>query len=197
MGIKGQVLNGVDITSALVKFRNNSIKAAEDNNGLNPLRILSLSHVFLVDKLDPKNCITSYLEEKESKALSDWSHCLPYNIPRASNDVVLYCKSIADGDEVEDFKIGDGNALSDMIKDLADQAINDKAKINQRSETSFMDKHLMPVIRRVLLNNAAEEMIYSMVDGADSNGKKHDFMLGFSKKRQEIYVKNVLMFDLK
>lgn len=66
------------------------------------------------------------------------------------------------GDEVEDFKIGDGNALSDMIKDLADQAINDKAKINQRSETSFMDKHLMPVIRRVLLNNAAEEMIYSM-----------------------------------
>ncbi|CAO3700720.1 unnamed protein product [Rhizopus microsporus] len=39
------VLNGVDITSALVKFRNSSIKAAEDINGLNPLRVLSLSHV--------------------------------------------------------------------------------------------------------------------------------------------------------
>ncbi|ORE21944.1 hypothetical protein BCV71DRAFT_241350 [Rhizopus microsporus] len=176
------VLNGVDITSALVKFRNSSIKAAEDINGLNPLRVLSLSHVFLVNKLDPKNCISSYLEEKESKALSDWSHSLCYNIPRASNDAVLYCKSIADGDEAKDFKIEDDSVLSAMIKDLADQLINNKVKVNQSSEMSFMDKYLIPAIRRVLLNNAAEE-----VDGANSNGKKPDFMLGFSKKRQDVY----------
>ncbi|RCH99849.1 hypothetical protein CU097_015641, partial [Rhizopus azygosporus] len=144
-------------------------------------RTSSLSHVFLVNKLDPKNCISSYLEEKESKALSDWSHSLCYNIPRASNDAVLYCKSIADGDEAKDFKIEDDSVLSAMIKDLADQLINNKVKVNQSSEMSFMDKYLIPAIRRVLLNNAAEEVIYSI------NGKKPDFMLGFSKKRQDVY----------
>lgn len=66
------------------------------------------------------------------------------------------------GDEAKDFKIEDDSVLSAMIKDLADQLINNKVKVNQSSEMSFMDKYLIPAIRRVLLNNAAEEVIYSM-----------------------------------
>ncbi|ORE01295.1 hypothetical protein BCV72DRAFT_339521 [Rhizopus microsporus var. microsporus] len=181
------ILNGIDITAALIKFRNNSIKAAEKKNDLNSLRILSLSHVFLVNKLEPKNCVTSYLEDKEAKELSNWSHSLIYDIPRASSDAVLYCKAIADGNEVEGYKCEDSNTLSESIKDLAEQLINNKAKINQASEASFMDKHLMPEIRRVLLNNASDDIVYAMIDGMDTNKKKPDFMLGFSKKRKDIY----------
>jgi hypothetical protein len=97
-----------------------------------------------------------------------------------------------------------------MIKDLVTQTVSDKVSISQSSEATFTDKYLMPSIRRVLLSNTGDDVIYAMwvytriyllficilndcviiinrIDKLDINNKKPDFMLGAKNNNKEFF----------
>ncbi|OAD00026.1 hypothetical protein MUCCIDRAFT_156953 [Mucor lusitanicus CBS 277.49] len=67
------------------------------------------------------------------------------------------------------------------------QLKQNRASIVQSSEVTFAEKYLMPIIRRVLLENTKQEMIYAMIDKPIKSGKKPDFMIGTEVKKNELY----------
>lgn len=91
------LVDKVDITSALKKFRKTSVKEAEKGKGLNNLRILSLSHIFSINKVNKDKCVAEYSREDEKKALKKLAKANEPQIPSSPSQAILYCKDIVDG----------------------------------------------------------------------------------------------------
>lgn len=49
-----------------------------------------------------------------------------------------------------------------IIKDVVMQLKQNRASIAESSEATFAERYFMPIIRRVLLKNTQEEVIYAM-----------------------------------
>lgn len=56
----------------------------------------------------------------------------------------------------------DDAATMDIIKGVVMQLKQNRASIAKSSEATFAEKYLMPIIRRVLLKNTQEKIIYAM-----------------------------------
>ncbi|EIE76288.1 hypothetical protein RO3G_00992 [Rhizopus delemar RA 99-880] len=69
--------------------------------------------------------------------------------------------------------------MMSMVKGLARHESQFRACIADVSEASFTEKHMMPAIRRVLLQDESKDIVYAMIDKPDQNGKKPDFRIGF------------------
>ncbi|OAD00025.1 hypothetical protein MUCCIDRAFT_156952 [Mucor lusitanicus CBS 277.49] len=67
------------------------------------------------------------------------------------------------------------------------QLKQNRASIVESSEATFAEKYLMPIFRRVLLENTKQEIIYAMIDKPIKSGKKPDFMIGTEVKKNELY----------
>ncbi|KAG1054755.1 hypothetical protein G6F46_006305 [Rhizopus delemar] len=74
-----------------------------------------------------------------------------------------------------------------MVKGLARHESQFRACIADVSEASFTEKHMMPAIRRVLLQDESKDIVYAMIDKPDQNGKKPDFRIGTKVKSKELY----------
>jgi patatin-like phospholipase/acyl hydrolase len=93
-----------------------------------------------------------------------------------------------------------------MIKDLVKHEIQYRISIPSTSEATFSEKFIMPALRRVLLQDTTDDLIYRVlvsqiylftstltliyfilltrIDKNDHNGKKPDFMIGSKLKKR-------------
>ncbi|KAI8377246.1 hypothetical protein BD560DRAFT_348756 [Blakeslea trispora] len=185
------MLGDVNITKMLKKFRNLSISEADKTGSINSLRVLqvALSHVFPINEFDADLCITKYFGEKEADALKEVAAGFKPKIGRAPAKALILCKKIADGEDEEDEEDEEGDEancqMMHAIKDLALGEKNCRALAAQNSEATFIDKHLTPVIKRVLLDGSLRGHTYAIADKAVEGGLKPDFMIGVLKKKKK------------
>ncbi|KAG0820448.1 hypothetical protein G6F16_012642 [Rhizopus arrhizus] len=114
-------------------------------------------------------------------------------IIRAPAKAVVYCKNKADegGDDSEEeekeVEEEGKEAMMSMVKDLVRHEKQNRATISNSSEATFTEKYLASAIRRVLLKDASQDLLYAMMDKPEKNGKKPDFMFGTKIKKREVY----------
>ncbi|KAI8063357.1 uncharacterized protein B0P05DRAFT_623423 [Gilbertella persicaria] len=77
--------------------------------------------------------------------------------------------------------------MMSMVKDLAEYESRFRACIAYNSEASFTEKHIMPAIRRLLLQDETDDLCYAIIDKPNENGKKPGFMIGTKVKGKERY----------
>ncbi|KAI8077281.1 uncharacterized protein B0P05DRAFT_597268 [Gilbertella persicaria] len=187
-------VENINVTEVLKRFRKQSIAEADKNNDINCLRILSLSHIFLINKFDSKKCITKYFDSDTRNILKSLSGGMKPKIIRAPAKAVIYCKKEADEEENDDDDSGEEEkedeekeVMLSMVKDLVKNMKEYRASAANNSEASFTDKYLTPVIQRVLLKNASEELYYALIDKPCKNKKKPDSMFGTRVRNKEIF----------
>ncbi|OAD72952.1 hypothetical protein PHYBLDRAFT_146268 [Phycomyces blakesleeanus NRRL 1555(-)] len=128
-----------NITEALKRFRKQSIAKVHKNNDISSLKIISLSHIFPINKFDVGKCVNKYFDNKTRKAL---------------NSAVVYCKDKADEEEKM--------AMMRAIKVTVKEKKQSRASIADNSEATFIGKYLMPVIRTVLLKKSGKNIHYAI-----------------------------------
>ncbi|KAI8082267.1 hypothetical protein BDF21DRAFT_361307, partial [Thamnidium elegans] len=170
------IVDGIDITDALNRFRKHSIKEAEKTNSVNGLRVLSLSHIFPINKFTSSKSVAEYFKEETRQALFLLAGKLRPSLPIASVDAIVHCKNLVDEIEEKNDKM-ENDLMTIMVKDLASYVCKHNVSIPMSSEASFSEKYIMPAVRRILLENADKNIVYSLVD-------KPDFMIGAKKKRK-------------
>lgn len=177
--------NEINITAALKKFRDRNVKEAKKMKYLSNLRILSLSFIFPLNKVEYEKSITSHMKEKVAESLWSLASKEVVIFPEISKEAIIYCfnemNNIEQKYEPEDQL---GKYVKQLVLECRDQR---NAAINMNSEASFMNKFLMPILDCILINNGYENSIYSMIDGYDGDGKKPDFMFGVKDRKKEIY----------
>ncbi|KAG1515116.1 hypothetical protein G6F52_009758 [Rhizopus delemar] len=189
------IVENINITKVFKRFRKQSIAEVEKDNDINCLRILSLSHIFPLNKFDVEKCVTRYFDSNTRKALKSIACSTKPKVDRAPAKAVVYCKDKADeGDNDDDNdnddseEEGEGQeAMMGMIKDLVRYEKQHRACISNSSEATFTEKYLASAIRRVLLKDVSEDLSYAMMDKPEKNGKKPDFMFGTKIKKREVY----------
>ncbi|KAG1148160.1 hypothetical protein G6F37_001482 [Rhizopus arrhizus] len=93
---KSQLLiQEINVTEYLLKYRQRNIKLATLNNNLSDLQQLSLSYVFPANKFDEGKCAFKHLQEEERQRILDNLYA-GLIINRATSNAVLYCKDVAD-----------------------------------------------------------------------------------------------------
>ncbi|RCI02561.1 hypothetical protein CU098_011934, partial [Rhizopus stolonifer] len=154
----------------------------------------SLSHIFPINKFDSKKCITKYFDSDTRNILKSLSGGMKPKIIRAPAKAVIYCKKEADEEENDDDDSGEEEkedeekeVMLSMVKDLVKNMKEYRASAANNSEASFTDKYLTPVIQRVLLKNASEELYYALIDKPCKNKKKPDSMFGTRVRNKEIF----------
>ncbi|EIE86859.1 hypothetical protein RO3G_11570 [Rhizopus delemar RA 99-880] len=158
------IMDSVNVSSILDRFRRKSILAAENNKNINRMRVLSLSFVFPVDKSDKNKCISSYLDEEIGIVLLKEAY-KGIQLPKVSGDAVLYCKALIDDEDAQlSFTIS--SDLDDIVVKIAQSFTAGSAMPNNKSEASFIMK----------------------IDVAEKNQKKKpDFKLGIMDRKREVY----------
>ncbi|KAG0931592.1 hypothetical protein G6F57_009323 [Rhizopus arrhizus] len=186
---KQLIIDDLNITNFLQRFRRRNINLAESSNNLNSIGILSLSYIFPVDKFDNNRCTTEYIKNIKTPLYS-----LGYtnnNINKASNDAIIYCKSLVDAMDdnmdIESIVFSPTNKVDKCIKSMCLGLLLRRAHAKDNTEATFTDKYLMPYINEVLLNNCDEGIVYSMIDGVEGNKKKPDFMLGIKNRKRTMF----------
>ncbi|CEG84941.1 hypothetical protein RMATCC62417_18682 [Rhizopus microsporus] len=89
------IINNVNITTKLLKIRLKSIKYAEAENNINTMRVLSLSHVFPINRYDKGFCVTTYMKNDSKELLQ-----LAYSnvvMQKASSKALTYVHSLLHG----------------------------------------------------------------------------------------------------
>ncbi|PHZ08590.1 uncharacterized protein RHIMIDRAFT_268986, partial [Rhizopus microsporus ATCC 52813] len=181
------IIDGVDITRRLDSFRKRSIWVAENLNHLNPIRVLSLSFVFPINKWNKARCVSSYLKEEAGNALLKQAY-QGIQMPKVSDEAVLFCKRLidAEGGEVPNME-----ASSDMerfVMKIAKSFANNSAKAKNNSEATFLIKYLWPIIKIMFIEDAKKNVVYSLIDGYEKDeNEKPDFMLGIGSRKRELY----------
>ncbi|RCH86055.1 hypothetical protein CU097_005302, partial [Rhizopus azygosporus] len=87
------IVDDLDITEILKKFRDKNIRIAEASNHLSSVRLLSVSHIFPVSKLSQDNCLTNYMKSEIDIALKQFAYkdlCLS----KVSAKSLIYVKDI-------------------------------------------------------------------------------------------------------
>ncbi|KAG0781374.1 hypothetical protein G6F21_011679 [Rhizopus arrhizus] len=187
------LVQNISITEVFRRFRKQSIAEVEKMNDINCLRILSLSHIFPLNKFDVEKCVTRYFDISTRKALMSIASGTKPKIIRAPAKAVVYCKNKADegGDDSEEeekeVEEEGKEAMMSMVKDLVRHEKQNRATISNSSEATFTEKYLASAIRRVLLKDASQDLLYAMMDKPEKNGKKPDFMFGTKIKKREVY----------
>ncbi|KAI8090085.1 uncharacterized protein B0P05DRAFT_584314 [Gilbertella persicaria] len=153
--------------------------------------ILSLSFIFPVcdnsSSTGENRCITRYFPKQVSNALNDCAQGAKEATKKAKASAIMYCKAIADGDEVEDEgEDEDQDSMTKAIKSLVKQLKNNQANVPYGSETSFMDKYLKPIWTQMLTSGLDRSFIYSTTDGSHY-GIKPDFMIGVAQRKNPLY----------
>ncbi|KAI7899592.1 uncharacterized protein BX663DRAFT_576921 [Cokeromyces recurvatus] len=188
------LVKNINITEALKRFRKKSIGEADEGNNINCLRILSFSHIFPLNKFDDKKCVTRYFYGSTRKALRSIASRMKPRFERTPAKAVVYCKNEADKEEKEEKEENEENEenevkedMMSMVKYLVRHESQFHACVANTSKASFTEKHLMPVIRRVLLQDASKDILYAIIDKPNKDGKKPDFMIGTKVKSKELY----------
>ncbi|RCI06630.1 hypothetical protein CU098_012877 [Rhizopus stolonifer] len=180
------IIEDVNISSSLARFRRKSISAAEKKRDLTPIRILGLSFIFPVNKFDSVNCISSYLEEEAAVALVREAY-KGIQLPKVSGLAVLYCKQLIDEEDIQP-SFAATSDLDDAVVELAKSFFTGSAIANDRSEASFTMKFLWPVLQMMLLDGADEDTVFSVFDVAEEGRScKPDFQLGLKNRKREVY----------
>ncbi|KAF1800801.1 hypothetical protein FB192DRAFT_1428943 [Mucor lusitanicus] len=198
---KEWIVDSVNLTKELDKFRRRSIVQVEKDRDINSLRILALSHVFPVNQFDSTRSIAPYFDDATRTALKSAANHLKPTVKLGPAKALLYCqreanlansifKSVGeDEQDNEDDEDDEDAAKMAIIKDVSMQLKQNRASIVQSSEVTFAEKYLMPIIRRVLLENTKQEMIYAMIDKPIKSGKKPDFMIGTEYQPEDDFAK--------
>ncbi|KAG1462476.1 hypothetical protein G6F46_001392 [Rhizopus delemar] len=166
------VVNEIDITAALKKFRDRNIKFAETSNHVNSICLF-------------------YLDEDEGLAFKH----LAYengNQKKISSKSILYVKDVLDGyNEDSDISAIDfqpEDQMEECLKKLCESIVGSNNRIHTRSEASFLNQHLMPFINEILLKNTDNSIVYSMIDGSEKKqAKKPDFIFEIQDRKRELY----------
>ncbi|KAI8979878.1 hypothetical protein BDB01DRAFT_852006 [Pilobolus umbonatus] len=173
-------VENINITQALKRFRKQSITKVDNNNNINCLRILSLSHIFPLNEFDPRKCITKYFDKNTLKAIKLLSRNRKPVIDRAPSMAAVYCKN--ESDRGEDECDSDEGETQDLVK--RHRQYNASAAVT--SEGAFIQKYLIPAIERVLLKGSDNNLHYAMSDKPENNGRKPDLMMGTKVKAKEV-----------
>ncbi|KAI8377244.1 hypothetical protein BD560DRAFT_325883, partial [Blakeslea trispora] len=132
-----------------------------------------------------------YFGEKEADAMKEVAAGSKPKIGRAPAKALMLCKKMADGEDEEDEEDEeDDEASCEMmhaIKDLALGEKNCRALAAQNSEATFIDKHLKPVIKRVLLNGSMREHTYAITNKGADGGLKPNFAIGVKNKKKHFF----------
>ncbi|KAI7900863.1 uncharacterized protein BX663DRAFT_532229 [Cokeromyces recurvatus] len=166
------LVENINITEVIKRFRKHSIAVVNKNNDINCLRILSLSHIFPFNKFDVRKCVTGCFDNNTRKALKSVASGTKPKINHAPTRVVLYCKNRA----------GEGNNNNDDNNDNYDDNSEEEGKLVMMSMVK--DFYLISAIQRVLLKDVSEDILYAILK---KNGKKLDFMIGAKVKSKEFY----------
>ncbi|KAI9487052.1 MAG: hypothetical protein EXX96DRAFT_472774 [Benjaminiella poitrasii] len=157
------ILGGINITKQFLKFRQRNIKTVEKTGSINTMRVLSLSFIFPVNKLDSNLCISSY-----ARGIKNELHAYAYknnNMMKVSEEAVVYCKSISDaldeGVDVSTIQFQAATEIDEKLMAVCLEFISTLISSNQRSEDTFIDKNLKPLIREVILKSCDGSIIYS------------------------------------
>ncbi|KAI9254795.1 hypothetical protein BY458DRAFT_461973 [Sporodiniella umbellata] len=182
------LVQNIDITEALRRFRKRSVIEADNGNDLNSLRVLSLSHLFPINKFDNEKCVARYFHGNAREALNSIASSMIPKFERTPAKAVVYCKNkidvIAESEEEEKKEKED---MMSMVKCLVRHEAQFIANIADCSEASFMDRYLMPAIRRVLLQDVGKDILYALIDKPNKDGKRPDFMIGTKVKSKDLY----------
>ncbi|KAI8357865.1 hypothetical protein EDC96DRAFT_465202 [Choanephora cucurbitarum] len=184
------IVNNVDIADALYRFRRRSIAEVEKSNNINGMRILALSHIFPVNQFDRSRSIMQYLDVDQCNALKSVVDEKKRKIKLGPAKAMLYCQKAASSEDDEDDEDEgkdedeDGSARMTMLKKIVDDLKENHASADESSEATFMDKHLMPILKKVLLNT---EATYAIMDKPTRDGKKPDFMIGMEIRKHKIH----------
>ncbi|ORE18491.1 hypothetical protein BCV71DRAFT_179465, partial [Rhizopus microsporus] len=136
-----------------------------------------------------------YFDKETCKALKSLVDSIKPNLPMASTKAILYCKSAANKSLLLIMFINRRRRrgrerrryYDEHVKDLALHVHQYSTSVSGASGASFTEKYIMPAIRRVLLKNTNENIVYVMIDKPDDSGKKPDFMIGSRPKKKEFY----------
>ncbi|CAO3633203.1 unnamed protein product [Mucor hiemalis] len=168
------ILNDINITAELQNFRNRSIKHADLVNDLSAMRVLSISHIFPVNRFRKDLCVTEYMANG-MKDLIKFAYS-DIAMEKASIDTLGYVHQLQHA-----ILMGTTTTtnIDKAIKKCCTSILELTPAVSASSESSFMEKYLMPFIRTVFLYKAPENMIYSLSDGAQiTSTKKPDIMIG-------------------
>lgn len=181
-------VNDVNVTTALKKFRSRAMREAENGNEIDSLRILSLSQISPINRFDRHRCIGKYIRKKEAAELIKLGEEFTTTLPRSPKEAVLYCKNIIDDICVDNYDVSeDKEGMMEHIKEISRGIITSTARIADSSEASFTEKHIMPAIRKIILDRSPDNIIYAVIDNPDHDNKKPDIMIGTEHKREDLY----------
>ncbi|CEJ03097.1 hypothetical protein RMCBS344292_17087 [Rhizopus microsporus] len=124
------------------------------------------SHIFPLNQFDTRKYITKYFDKITCNALKSVARSLKPKLDRTPIEAVVYCKTEAgriedDGNDNDD----EESEEEDMMRTVNGQFKNEKgfrASSAATSEASFMEKYIMPSIRRFLLKDASQDHNYAM-----------------------------------
>ncbi|KAI7898205.1 uncharacterized protein BX663DRAFT_480421 [Cokeromyces recurvatus] len=179
------VLNGNNITEKLDIFRRKNILLAEKTNNINPIRILSLSFIFPINIFNEKRCVTTYIKNIQEDM---YEYVRGKSIfSKASDGALQYCKNLIDASDVngviDHIKFEPLNTIDKIIKELCKAFLKDKYKINKKSESTFIQKHITPFIKAIF--SQLDYIEYSTIDSVDrKERKKPDLMLGIKDRKR-------------
>ncbi|KAG1488552.1 hypothetical protein G6F45_012179 [Rhizopus arrhizus] len=184
------IVDSINITKELDRFRRRSIveicsiqPVSGHSYKLNHL-LSALSHVFPVNQFDSTRSITQFLDNNERSALKSAISDKRPKVKLGPVKALLYCQREADSVNEDN---EDDAATMAIIKGVVMQLKQNRASIAKSSEATFAEKYLMPIIRRVLLKNTQEKIIYAMINKSTESGRKPDFMIGTKVKKSEMY----------
>ncbi|KAL9550407.1 hypothetical protein MBANPS3_004735 [Mucor bainieri] len=188
------IINGTNVTKLLEKFRSRNIILAEEINSVNSIRVLSLSHIFVVDKYSDDDCICSYVAGLKSDI-----HSLCYknaHLTTSSKDALYYCKQLSDAidtdQDPEEVEFKPTTTIDRCIKKIAMELIEDAAAATENSESTFTEKYVLPFVKILLKKR---DLQYAVFDAHDEHSKKKpDIMIGFKHKKQYA---NCVLFEIK
>lgn len=134
-----------------------------------------------MNQFDSTRSIAHYFDNATRNALKSAANHLKPTVKLGPTKALLYCQREANvslvyleiyflliansrlksfGEDEEDNE--DDTATMAIIKDVSMQLKQNRASIVESSEATFAEKYLMPIFRRVLLENTKQEIIYAM-----------------------------------
>lgn len=172
------IIKDFDVTSFLQRYRKRNIRIAKTTNDLSNMKMLSLSYIYPADKYYDDSSITKHFEAEIKEELRDRLYG-DVEIEAASIEAVFHCKKVSDRKDQEYQPVG---PLDIKIKACCDlMKTNSQVMIQETSETSFMNKYLVPYLHEVFMIDPSPNTVFGMVDSVEESGAIPDFKPGYMK----------------
>ncbi|KAI8378578.1 hypothetical protein BD560DRAFT_421851 [Blakeslea trispora] len=158
------------------KFRDRNIRAAESDQVLNDVRVLSFSHVFPVVEHKNERSITSHMNEEQAEAMLYYANnSVEQQMPEVSDEAVLFCNKlskITNDDRryqppYPPASLKASKEFDDLVLSICNELNQNRASASNQSEAAFINQSLMPFIK----NTPMDE------------GMKPDFVLGIETRK--------------